>query len=472
MKKFIVACISIITMMLCMAQPLFVHAEYSGSLNTEPEAILEDYWTTNQEWLDSWRHTPLTDITSRSDWGLNEDSYFLYFKSFVLDNYYFTNALWFDSADVSFTDNVLTISNAVNGTIYCRNWYKGNGSDTYVQLNSFTNCSIDFENRILTGNFDRAAEEPLYGIWDIYSNIPDFLSSPPSLNLSVSFSPSMSGTVTRKGTANGSEVTYDHLNLNIQNNGDNAQWLFCIVPHGQSLSFPEAIINTPQGFIGSPTYVYIADEWIDWTNGLTGITGNYGGIDMQMLYSPCAWHTLITQSDRTYRINWDMMKLSKDVSYDCVVYGMINEEPVNASSSGSGLGCWTVKSALSGIQEVYRSTFTMANPAEFNPNSIDEGNSSHSWDPDIDNSDLFNSNSVYKDSNGNFVIKGGSSNSNSSGGSFYVSSSSVNNINNIFRNFFRFISGVLICFPTIYQNIIALGLSALIVVGVVKVAIK
>ena len=77
-------------------------------------------------------------------------------------------------------------------------------------------------------------------------------------------------------------------------------------------TFPESILNTPQGFIGSPTYVYVADEWIDWTNGLTGMTGNYGGIDMQMLYSPCAWHTLITQSDRTYHIPINMISSIKD----------------------------------------------------------------------------------------------------------------------------------------------------------------
>jgi len=472
-------------MMIFIASPLFVRPLKANaalpSFVNEPQPIFEDMWSepiNNENYVYSYNKL-LTFITNQYTIKNTANYFSMTYKQKTTSSYDYQNmGFYYDSADVTIDGNHIIIENMVNGTIH--SWCTYDNTDIYHY--GLGKIDFDFDTKTFKfwdkqggTNYLRYLYQPSWpvtDIWNVYTNI-DGLSVPsPSLDLEVTFSPSMSGSVTRQGTANGSSVTYNYLDLNIQNHGDNAQWLFAIVPHGQSLTFPESILNTPQGFNGSPTFVYIADEWIDWTNGLTGMTGNYGGIDMEMLYSPCAWHTLITQSDRTYHINWDMMKLSKNVSYDCVVYGMINEEPVNASSSGSGLGCWTVKSALSDIQEVYRSTFTMSNPPTFNPNSVDEGNSSHPWDPDIDNSGIFNSGNVYKDSNGNFVIKGGSNNSNGSGGSFYVNSSSVNNINNIFRNFFRFISGVLMCFPSVYQNIIALGLSALIVVGVVKVAIK
>ena len=420
MKKIIFAITALLTTMIMIAQPLYVHAADVISVH-EYQEINE----IGSEELPANIQSRLAGLQYMLNSNAYEENayffYTVYKKTNGTSERYYEIFYSFSDATVSFENGYLDINFAVNPIGKSTNekifWYnKGSsasGYDDYKTGSTYTHVELRWGDTISVNFYDRngnnysprmgTSGDIANGFCTFVTNIPEIMPQEPTLDLQVTFSPSMTGTVTRQGTSEGADITYNYLNLNIKNNGDNAQWLFCIVPHGQSLSFPNAILNTPQGFIGSPTFVWVTDEWIDWTNGLTGITGNYGGIDMQMLYAPCAWHTLITGSDRTYRINWDMMKLTKDVSYDCVVYGMINEEPVNASDSGTGLGCWTVKSALSGITEVYRSTFTMPNPPEFNPDSIDEGNNAHSWNPDIDNSSLFNTGSVYRDANGNLV---------------------------------------------------------------------
>lgn len=494
MKKIIFIFTAIISMMIYIASPLFIKplkafADYNLSNLTNPlEEILEEYESDNT--IPSNRYTP-NQMTINPANTITSDSYLLYFVTrhdhedgHDIAYYPHTILVGFDSAYVTFENGLFTAENIVNGFFTDAQFYKNESSDSSFGSHEIKKCIIDFENKTFkfydtSNNLIRdyyLNTYPCTDIWDIQSNIESM--SMPSLNLSISFTPTMSGSVSRSGTLSGHSIEYKYLEMQVNNNGDNAQFAMFIVPSGQNISFPADLLNTPQGFIGFPTFAYITDEWIDWTNGATNISGwlNTGstgiGIDMQMLYSPCAWRTITQGSQRTYRINWDMMKLNKDTSYDIVVYGMVNPTPVNASSTGTGLGCWTVMSSLSDVQEVYRSTFNIIDPVAFNADSIDEGNAAHPWNPDIDNTSMFNKGNVYKDTNGNYVIKGSSGSGSGSGGSFYDGFPNYASLNNMFGGFFGFLNSALNAFPSIFLTIITLGLTGIIIVGIVKVAFK
>ena len=292
-------------MMLFMAQPLFVYAD-SISIPEDTVHLTQYETTPDRELVDL---PTLEQRLNNSQYTSGE--YFLYFNSYYYVNngqqYRMRNVFFhFDSGNVTFENDVLEVTGISQRTSevldYNRLAYETTASprtDNDVNISSF---KVDFANH--RAWYTKSGESTQYSHtffvysetnpagqvfdwYDIYTNITE-MNTAPSLNLSVVFTPTMSGAVTRTGTNNGHEVEYKYLDMQVTNNGDNAQWAMFIVPTGQSISFPADLLNTPQGFIGSPTFAYITDEWIDWTNGATNMTcwldtGSSGiGIDMQM----------------------------------------------------------------------------------------------------------------------------------------------------------------------------------------------
>ena len=221
--------------MICIAKPLFVHAE----CDSLPE-------TTHLEELEQ----PDGDIPSRPAGKLKgyeyyrnretTDTYFIYVcvKQKYSSIYNFHDLyLSFETGEATFEDGVLSISNADRlGTnnshlkgYYNRQWWvtsTNSYTDDYDGYSTFTSAEFDFTNmsflvkdgNAVRCNLNTTDNNYVTGTYNIYSNIPEMLTVEPTLNLQVSFSPSMSGTVTRQGTSNGSDVTYNYLNLNIRHN--------------------------------------------------------------------------------------------------------------------------------------------------------------------------------------------------------------------------------------------------------------
>ena len=260
--------------------------------------------------------------------------------------------------NVTFTQNdrVVTLQGTFN--IFFKGWeYNTSHTVTGSQLSStitgVTMIILDLDNCTFTmykglNVYTINSYTPHY-LYDFYTNMG--FEAPLSLNLSISFDPATNGTISRSQTISGKQYTSDYLDMIMSNHGDDAQFAWFIVPHGGSISFPSSISSTNQGFSGSPVFAYVTDEWIQLEN---------------KVYSPCVWHTIPKNYiNQYYSVPWGSMKLYQNTQYDCVVYAKIISHTENISSPTWSTSAYTVQSDLSDIVEVYRSTFSISDPAEY-----------------------------------------------------------------------------------------------------------
>lgn len=459
MKKIIALIFAAITMMISCVGPLMVKAN----------AATVDLST-------------FDNFVSHSGFNRSKDNYYyLYFTfnavhdgqpyvtgvsiSFPKDGFYDSSG---DYDLFTFNDNVLTITNGNTNAIYCA-YSNTNMSGTYNSEYEY-GVTLDFNNN--TGyllykrnNGTFVNEGFYYGditnfTFENYStNLDEFQPLNP-LDLDISFKPTLSGEISRKQTIDGKEYTSTTLDMYVSNNGSSdSQFAMFIVPRGDSITFPDHMIQDNKGFIGNPVFVYVSDEWSSFTAGLVGSS----------VYAPCSWHTVPKGfQNQLYSISWNQMSLQPDTQYDCVVYGCVNSTATqtNTSSQWEMRPVYTVTSSLDDVEEVYRSSFTITDPAEFNPNFIDEAGASHPWNPNADNSNLFNVASAYRDDNGNVVIKG------QTGGGNNIFTADLNtqsmNVNNLFGDTFRFFTALLGQLPPAWVALITIGLSSIVVIAIVK----
>lgn len=453
MKKFFIIVAAIITMMMACAGPIMtrVHAadDFPLSLaelkikNESPSivdnchyAFANTYSTVNNEVKTGAILVRLNDIylndiyceysnnifILRSNNGDPLFDFFVFYDSWRIHSYTRSaSAVQFD-----FNDNVV---------------YALDSDLNYIRLSAYdsniTSCQF--------GNFE--------------TNFDEY--SPVELDLDVSFKPVLSGEISRSQNIDGKEYTSKTLDMIIKNNGSNAQFAMFIVNKGENITFPESSLQNNQGFEGNPVYCYVSDEWSSFTVGLLG----------SAVYAPCAWHTIAAGYNQTYSIYWEQISLEANHEYDVVVYGCVNDQAIqtNTSTQWEMRPVYTVTSSLDDVQEVYRSTFTISDPAEFNPNFIDEGGSVHPWNPNSDNSSLFNASSAYRDDNGNIVIKGQTSNGGFNVFSDFSGISVQNmNVNNVFGDTFKFFTSILGFFPPVWIALITVGLSAIVTIAIIK----
>lgn len=275
------------------------------------------------------------------------------------------------------------------------------------------------------------------------SNIPE----PNPLDLDVTFTPTLSGEVSRSTVVNGINYTSDTFNMAVTNNGQNAQFAMFIVPQGDSITIPSLQWSTSDIYSGNPVFVYVKDEWI--YDSLT-----FDALNSSSAFKPSCLHYLAAGQTMSYDIAWSSMKLTPNTSYDVVVYGAVSDSPDYVS----------LNTSLE-YEEVYRSTFSMSSVATFNPDNDLTDN--YSWDNSKDNKELFTISKATQDNWGNFAV-------NNNGGKWYGSSNinSSLNTNQAFGTFFSFFSSVLSFFPAQYLTLIFIGLSALIVIGIIKAVSK
>jgi len=409
--------------------------------------------------------------SSLSDFSHNpNDNYYIFF-SFDNDNYcygwYFSiSKINYNSNMVSWNGNIATFNNNQRTSFYLfrDSSHNYSGSD-----NSISSISIDFTTKKivnvvnhdfpgndfknLTNYYDTKNGEMYFGD-TLDTNIPDLV-PPEPLNLDFDFTPYMSGSVNRSITQN--NVLYDSPGLNIYctNNGENAQFCLFIVNHGDDISFTSQINSnygySNQGFIGSPVYAFVTDEWV------TVDTGLATPIYLDSYYQASIWH-YVAAGDTYYNVApWSNMNLHKDTQYDLVCYACLNDVPQGYSSLSCG----------DSVEEVYRTTFSMFNPAVYNPTDVSVSGV-YPWNNESQTNDIFNHSSAYQDSTGKITIRSEYGNS-----SFYGNGvQSASSLNTYFKDYFAFINGGLSCFPSVFLTILSAGITGVVVIGIVKVAFR
>lgn len=382
--------------------------------------------------------------------------------------YYHYPSSWNVQVDVSTSDGWTTYD--INGNIapdinYYNFWYGGSrysGRNTYIgklvvnhstgEIHAFQGNDVTEINLLEDGRNFSSWDNSTNGVFYAYdfltdeftwhSNIPE----PNPLDLSVSFTPTLSGDVSRSTVVNGITYTSDTFNMSVTNNGQNAQFAMFIVPSGDSITIPALQWSTSDIYSGNPVFVYVKDEWI--YDSLTFDAQNTGSA-----FKPSCLHYVPSNLTYSYDIAWSSLRLSPNTSYDVVVYGAVSDSPDYVS----------LNTSLE-YEEVYRSTFSMSSVATFNPDNDITDN--YSWDNTKDNKELFNISKATRDNWGNFAVS-------NNGGQWYGTSSlKTSSVTSLFRSVFGFMSSVFGFLPPAVSTIFTIGLSALVVVGVVKVAFK
>lgn len=320
------------------------------------------------------------------------------------------------------------------------------------------------------------------------SNVIEVGESP--LDVSVSFSPELHGAFTRTRTDRGQTVTLDNFSFIVSNNSKfPVQYLMAIYRDDEffrpfnddALSAQAATKFNGKTYTGNPTYVYVKDEWIYLPHGTQGvITAN----------APSSWHYLQSGEAESVTVAFNQVKLDINVNYTCVVYAIRNDSNYATVFTNYNTfqypACSDYCVDVSGLSCVYTSQFNILNPAEFNPNNND-----NSYAFDVDDSLLFNRANGYIDENGEVIVDRVDTNSLANAGKdpndpwsgynpdhnawevYYKNqntvSSDIDQLSNNFSSFFKFVNKVFSYFPSNYQNVIILGLTAVVVLGVLKV---
>ena len=520
MKKILFACIAIISMLLLTAQPLFVYAE-DGTL---PETQhLEDL-----EQNDG-------DIPSRPAGKLHgyeyyrnretSDTYFIYVcvKQKYSSIYYFHDLyLSFEQGEATFDNGVLSISNAdrigsnnqhIKG-YYNRQWWATNTNtynDDYDGYSAFTSAEFDFTNmsfivkdgNSVRCNLNTTDNNYVTGTYNIYTNIPEILNAGGSID--VVFTPSLAGIVTRQSiNDNGVSGLSNYFSMDITNNtaygcqyrmmikDTNGQ---AVTPYNQGDSDTNYQPNWENGFSVNDdgSFVFINDEWIY-------VSPTIGGGVCKAL-KPSEWHYIDSGNSIHQDFAWSQFDFKKDHTYICMVYAITNE-----------LGCATaLDSSRTGLYNnypdycldfttqalVYQTVFSISNPATFNPNDNSFGNKirNANWSGDKGDftayEDPSNGNTISGNGNvdelrdlPNSVVSGGSHGgggystyhdttlNNIYGSGSYTSNRSFAQLNSYFGGYFGFLSAIIGFYPSPYQTLIMIGFAGLVVIGILKAALK
>ncbi len=319
-----------------------------------------------------------------------------------------------------------SVRTSYDGSYTSRSSYDLNGDVVFI----FDFANMTYQYQRSNGNTDRA---------ETIINWETNYTPPSPIDIDITFNPAMTGNVSRSYTSGGIEYTSNKFSMTIENNGENAQFAMFIVNHGDDITIPAMSWNTSDLYNGNPVFVYVKDEWI-----IDDLTMNASS----QSYKPSCFHWIGTGQTKTYEIAWSSLDLSANTNYDVVVYA------ANPSSDVVSLD-WNIP-----YYEVYRSAFTMSNPAVFNAENNETDN--YSWNPNVDNKDLFSLSKATQDQWGNFAITG---NGNWLGN---TNVSSSLNTQQAFGSFFQFFRSILSFLPSQYMTLIFIGLSAIVVIAIIK----
>lgn len=384
-----------------------------------------------------------------------------------------------------------TCTPKIDYQLYRFNYYRDSG----YELISSTADSKFFYFSPLSGAFgfnsstfvDKLTDEvfkPTYYTFYIECEFFGLSGSGSALNVSVNFDPELTDTFTRRVNIDGQMVTLESLNFSVTNNSRfPIQYIVAIVRLGDSFYlYPDNSVSYPNGkvYSGDPTYVYVSDEWCYLPSGSSKKS-------VTSTYCPSSWHYVDSGDIDEVTVKFNQMQLTDWTEYDVLVYAVKNTQdsvcviPYNVDSYQYNQD-YVLNFAEA--QLVYSSHFVCRNPAEFDPDS-----NSGSYAFNNSDSSLFNRANGYIDENGNVVIDRIDTDTLISGTDSWGSqfdkdawdvyydkqntvSSDLNQLSNNFSSFFRFLNKIFGYFPKNYQSAVSLGLTSLVVLGIIKVVVK
>ncbi len=437
--------------------------------NAEVFAPPEDYKT------ESW---PVASDNFRN----SEHYLFVYYKINDRNHIFYLSDIdnYFDYVSVEETETTITISFDIPSGSDSPHWY-----DCYDWPDGF---------RTNQTNFDTYDSAPL--IYDkvnktltwhassrTFDNLPilkfetDLIDSSDA-GLEVSFLPiDFTGTIGESYKIGNTTAQLFQIDMEVVNNtGKNYQFLWAIVPHGNSLDFISN--NTDcytKGFLGSPSWVYSCNEWCitinpdGFVSGSSWGSSSDGHLPIQSTYLPCAWHWSASHSTNSVQACIKNMKLYNGKQYDCLVYAVPTlSDKLTIIDSFLFNGTQTID--YSAVECIYSSTFTMGFNTPFDKNYNAAG--VLSYDPDSDSEDFFTRSTARYNPDTHELEIGYDMRNNVRTGNFFNTYSSASPdayslIDNT-RSVFLFISSTFSYFPSDVVHLFYFGFATLIIVAIIK----
>lgn len=514
MKKIIVAFSSILSIICFMIMPLASvmasNENFTGFTNT-PEDILSDIWS-NDALPDKYESVSnVIQYLKSSNYDITNNDYFLYYVGYYNDNYYYTVAIDFQSANVTFENNVLTMTNVSGGSTggkgitYLTDWYKNSGSSQSTKIDQFDSCELNFNTLSLkfydgvTYSILDLDRYPCTKIWNIKSNIPDTLTAD-SLNVFVSFSPSLSGNVDREVISQSGEKSMKsqlYMQVVNQSNFDIQYKMEIYKTHQQSTrdqarteAMQNGLLVDDNVFYDSdPIFIYYADSWVYGVNFDSQNTMMNGEPVKENKPSP--WHFVGRGTQDIVTFDFTQINLLEGEEYT-----------VKVTAIKTAFGCASeifmpdyeivypeLYQLNAGEQEiVYQSNFVMINYSDvhYDANNTNNGvkpfngregmtasqsytysrNARENQDGSID----YSSRNLYTNPNSWLSQQRSSviTNHNS-----YINQSSVpSSLNNYFNGVLGLITNVFGHMPKDFQNVYIYGFTTLVVLGIILKVVK
>lgn len=477
MKKLITI-FPVILVLLITCIPLSSVAVEITEDNAEVFAPPEDYKT--ESWPDA-----------SGKFRNSEHYFFVYYKINDRNHIFYLSDIdnYFDYVSVEETETTVTISFDIPSGTSSPHWY-----DRYDWPDGFRTNQSDFDTYDSAPLIYDKVNKTLtwHSVSRSFDNLPVLkfetdLIDQSDAGLEVSFLPiNFTGTIGESYKIGDTTAQLFQIDMEVTNNtGRNYQFLWTIVPHGESLSFPDNNVDCQtKGFVGSPSWIYTTNEWCVTVNPDAFVSGSSWGsssdghVPIQTTYLPCAWHWSPSHSTNSFQACIKNMKLLKGKTYDCLVYAvptgsdkltLLDFYNFGNRETEDTLGFSTSETIIySSVECIYSSTFTMDFNTPFDKNYNAAG--VLSFDPDSDMDDFFtNSSARYNPDTHELEIGYNIGNHNHTNGSYgSFSGADIGTFTGAIQNVFGFISAFFNYLPFSFQQLYFFGFTALIVVCIVK----
>lgn len=486
MKKIFIAMAAIFTMLLSVASPIMVKPIKANAISDNALTNLRNYAGTSNYhylWYDlHWEQKYYNNTGGPDDMSL---------VIFVNDNGMSAINGDFQSWTADLTNNGIKVYN-VRGNNYTLIQNYG-----YTEV-SYSNGHFSWVGSSAEPYFKRAhSYSDIYTVTDCDTDIDEFQNN--SLNVLVDFSPNLENNVFRAPLPDNGVTDYSkYFCMDITNNSRfGIQYFFALQEFPTDRTNINAYAPRPESGFCNALYsgqVYANEEWI--------YVHPFSANGIVKVLKPSQWHYIAAGESIHQDFSWSQFNLEKGKQYQAVVFAVKNDigcaSALNnyynyAFNNDSDIAPFVID--FSEAECVYYSQFSIMNPVGYDPTDNKFGNYISSGDKS--DAALYETKAYEDPTSGQLVIadkktsgqdfetvvgaptSGGSH----GGGGYYTGSSysgssynsyggSFSSLNNYFSSFFAFISAVLNCFPSPYVVIITAGLSGLVVLGIIKVAIK
>ena len=497
MKKLIIALTSIFMMMMIIVSPLFVKP-FNTYAATNQYGIADEL-NSNVDYVSE------QDIIDYFD-NLYPNGYMYVYMTMYSSSHKSTIFVVFDDADSITEDSNGYTVNIQNPTLnggaakaYVRNLYQSSQYNKSVNNNEISDIyryiTVNSSKTSISWNLQPSTSSSSTSAGMTRDNARSYdslLELTNTLNVFVSFSPTLSGNVDRSINNNGVQSMRSQLYMQVVNQSRfPIQYKMAIYKtHQESTRSYDLTVSDNVFYDDDPIFIYYSDSWVYCTDCDSETTFLNSDTVKENKSSP--WHYIDASSQDIVTFDFSQINLLEGEEYTVYVYAVKNdygypsEQIVYLASSDPALA--SLKQIQGDdIETVYQSNFTMINynDVKYDPNNSNNGvkpfngrdgfaatqqysysrNARENQDGTID----YSSRNLYTNENSWLSQSRSVALANHS---TYNTQSIPASLSNHFNGFFALVNSIFSHLPKDIQSIYIYGFTALIVLGIIIKVVK